>query len=101
MADYVGRLIVDARLGNDRHADVQTEVELNDATAVDITDMCCTAAAAALTVVYADMLAGGAKQGITDSLDARKAVLRHLLPPVGHAFFIQMDENLGAGATIH
>lgn len=101
MADFIGRLVVDARLGENRHTDVQTEVEFNEASAVDITDVCCTAAAAALTVVYADMLAGGAEQGITDSLDTRKAVLRHLLPLVGNAFFIQMDENLGANATIH
>lgn len=101
MADPVGRLVVDVRLTRDRHTDVQTEVEFNDATAVDLTDVCCTAAAAALAVIYSDMLAGGAERGLTDSIEARKTVLRHLLPLVGSAFFIQMDENLGTNATIH
>lgn len=92
---------MEVRLASDRHTEVQTEVHFTEASAVDLTDVCCTAAAAALAVIYADMLAGGAEQGISDSLDARKTVLRHLLPLVGNAFFLQMDENLGTNATIH
>lgn len=101
MNSQIGKIVIEATLSEDRNAEVRTEMNLNQANAIDITELCCSAAAAALTIIYTDMLAGATEQGVIDSLEARKAVLRHLLPLVGNAFFSQMDDNLGTNATIH